>query len=133
MTFEQKEKARKLVHRLLDIVLDTNDMEARSWPETGNEPTAFFEYSGHINRLDIRFFPHGWDEDAGGGEILLMEKLDSPALTAETVDAVAKRCSEAVVRAEADKVKAEIKEVRERIEEDTIYLETLKHRLEGME
>ena len=133
MTFEQKQTARKLAHRLLDIVLDTNDMEARQWYTTGTQPTAFFEYSGHINRIDIRLCPHGWDEDTGGGEVLFAETLNSGSFTPEVVDAVAKRCSEAVVRAEADKVKAEIKETRDRIEEDTMYLETLKKRLERME
>lgn len=59
MTHDEEKLLREQMHKLLDIVLDTNGFEARKME--GRKPTAFFEYQGHVNRLGIELDPTGWN------------------------------------------------------------------------
>ena len=51
---------REKIHALLDIVLDGNGNNARSREKTGMLPTLFFNYSGHVNDIDIYLHSDGW-------------------------------------------------------------------------
>ena len=55
------QKKREQLHKILDLVLDINGLERRSQKITGNKPTAFVRYSGHINAIDIDVCKDGYD------------------------------------------------------------------------
>lgn len=59
-----KEKQREQLHKLLDIVIDGNGFERRYREYTGTLPSLFFDFSGHVNCLEIRLFPDGWESGA---------------------------------------------------------------------
>ena len=56
---EEKEK-RETLHRSLDLVLDINSFERRSVEITGDKPTAFLEFCGHISALFVSIHENGW-------------------------------------------------------------------------
>lgn len=39
---------------LITIAIENNKEYSNTW---------FFDFSGHVNKLGIRYFPLGWDED----------------------------------------------------------------------
>lgn len=51
---------RQALHRLLDVALDVNGVDARQQKTTGYLPTVFFEYYGHIGKTCIRVHENGW-------------------------------------------------------------------------
>ncbi len=55
---------RKQIHDLLDIILDINGLEPRQREKTGSQPTAFFQFSGHVAKVRIDVFENGWYTDA---------------------------------------------------------------------
>ena len=57
---DNKDIIRKQMHDLLDMVIDTNGFESRKRSETGTLPTVFFNFSGHVNNLDIDLHTDGW-------------------------------------------------------------------------
>ena len=56
---EEKEKREKL-HRILDLVLDINSFERRSVEITGDKPTAFLYFHGHVSSLNVSIHENGW-------------------------------------------------------------------------
>jgi hypothetical protein len=65
MTEKEKSLLRQQLHRLLDIVIDTNGFECRQKGMTGKQPTVWFDYSGHINHLQLEIAPEGWTSGSG--------------------------------------------------------------------
>lgn len=61
MTNDEKRAA---LHNLLDLVLDINGFEARRQEKTGDKPTLFFYFSGHVSKIKIDVFERGWREGA---------------------------------------------------------------------
>lgn len=57
-------RRRNQIHKLLDLVLDINGLEPRKQEVTGNLPTAFFEFHGHIGVVEISVHTKGWYPDA---------------------------------------------------------------------
>jgi hypothetical protein len=53
-------RKRELIHRLLDLAMDINGLEPRDQSITGNLPTVFFDFSGHVGRIDVRIYQAGW-------------------------------------------------------------------------
>ena len=53
----------KMLHHLLDLVIEINSLECRNQNVTDNKPTAFFEYSGHVSILYIRICMNGWSKE----------------------------------------------------------------------
>ncbi len=51
----------KLAHDIVDIVFDING-GAVSRKGKGH-PTAFVDYSGHVNCVSVRIYDHGWVVD----------------------------------------------------------------------
>lgn len=51
---------RKKVHEILEMVLEINSTHERRQNVTGNKPTAFFWFNGHVAGLDISVYPNGW-------------------------------------------------------------------------
>lgn len=58
-----KKRKRELLHELLDEVIDCNGFQQRQSEKTGNKPTAFFEFSGHVARISVRVHPQGFSTD----------------------------------------------------------------------
>lgn len=58
-------RRRKLIHGLLDLVLDINGEAPRNQELTGNLPTAFFDFSGHVGVVEVWVYRDGWHPDAG--------------------------------------------------------------------
>ena len=56
-----EKRRRALVHQILDVVLDINGTGCRKKEYTGNMPTAFFGFSGHISGVYVEIFRTGWD------------------------------------------------------------------------
>jgi hypothetical protein len=54
---------REQLHELLDLVLDINGMERRKRKLTGDKPTAFFNFSGHVAEVEVEVYNNGWDAE----------------------------------------------------------------------
>ena len=55
-----EKRKRRLIHELLDLALDINGLEPRNQELTGNLPTVFFNFSGHVGWIGIDLHLHGW-------------------------------------------------------------------------
>ena len=55
----EKNRRRKLTE-LFDLALQANSLECRSRRESGNLPTVFLDFSGHVSLISIRVFENGW-------------------------------------------------------------------------
>ena len=51
---------REQIHRVLDIVLDGNGLTDRQKSTTGNLPTLFFSFSGHVSKVEVDLHADGW-------------------------------------------------------------------------
>ena len=54
---------REQAHELLDLCFDINGDEKRKRSKTGELPTTFFRFSGHVNNIEINVHEKGWDRD----------------------------------------------------------------------
>lgn len=52
---------RKKIHDVLEMVLEINGTHSRDRELTGNKPTAFFYFSGHIADVAVSLYKNGWD------------------------------------------------------------------------
>ena len=82
-----KEKQREQLHKLLDIVIDGNSFERRDREITGTLPSLFFDFSGHVNSVDIRLFPDGWKVGAYQEEYEFKLENDISDKAVETIRA----------------------------------------------
>ena len=64
MMKKAEKRRRRDIHRILDMVLDINGLDARMKSKTGDLPTAFFEYSGHVTLVAVRVYKNGWYPEA---------------------------------------------------------------------
>lgn len=51
---------RQRVHKILDAVLDVNGLGERRIDKTGNLPTAFFGFRGHVGVVTVEIHAEGW-------------------------------------------------------------------------
>ena len=54
---------RREIHALLDTALDINGLFPRKREKTGDLPTVFIEFSGHIGMFYLGVHDHGWIPD----------------------------------------------------------------------
>lgn len=78
----KKEKmVRKEIHNLLDVILDINGICERRQEVSGNLPTAFFGFSGHVATVNFNVHNKGWfcgaDYDLSGCVDLVPAKLSA--------------------------------------------------------
>lgn len=134
MTNEQKEKTREQMHRLLDIVLDTNGFESRSRDETGNQPTMFFRYHGQVNQIEIDICRNGY-ETGELAETLLARYLDKPdAISDESIGYVEEICQNALTHnTKAEILRADIINQAAKVEKETARLDELREQLIELE
>ncbi|WP_317425910.1 hypothetical protein [Sellimonas intestinalis] len=55
-----EKRRRDKIHELLDLTLDINSTMPREQEKTGNKPTAFLEFMGHIGAVELKVFRKGW-------------------------------------------------------------------------
>lgn len=58
-----EDRKRQMIHEALDMVLDINGLGARKVGKTGNLPTAFFGFRGHIGTVEVEVIPDGWSPE----------------------------------------------------------------------
>lgn len=68
---------REAVHALLDTVLDINGLAPRERVETGELPTVFMNFSGHIGRIWLSVHSRGWYPDESADFQADVKSLDS--------------------------------------------------------
>ena len=56
-----EKKRRQQICKLLDLCLQINGLQESERSLTGDHPTAFLRFSGHIAKIDVQLFPEGWD------------------------------------------------------------------------
>lgn len=63
---KKKEEARRRdqIHRILDLVLDINGMQASDTELTGDHPTAFLKINGHVGLIEVWIYRTGWERCA---------------------------------------------------------------------
>lgn len=59
MAMNEKENVRK-IHEILDLVLLVNGLNERKKEVSGNMPTAFFSFSGHVAVVYVDVHANGW-------------------------------------------------------------------------
>lgn len=62
------EEKRRIAHEILDLVLDINSCDSRKKELTGDKPTAFFEFSGHVACIKTEVIKTGWEAWGLNGE-----------------------------------------------------------------
>lgn len=56
-----EKRKRKIIHEIFDKVIVINGLQASRKKDTGNHPTVFFDFSGHIGKIEVRVFSSGWE------------------------------------------------------------------------
>ena len=54
---------RKKIHDVLDMILEINGTHSRSLEKTGDKPTAFFYFYGHVASVDVKVYTDGWGNE----------------------------------------------------------------------
>lgn len=121
---EKNEILRQQMHRILDLVLDTNGFEARKRDTTGTMPTVFFDFNGHTNNLMLDLHADGWVPGESPDRQWWIH-LDEP-ISEETLNDI----QTALVNALAEKTKAQI--LKRDIERAEKELENRKQKLAEM-
>ncbi|MDO5418301.1 MAG: hypothetical protein Q4F29_13975 [Lachnospiraceae bacterium] len=75
---KRESQKRKDIHKILDLVLDINGMQASQQKVTGNHPTAFLDFAGHIGILTIDVRKNGWCPGQGYGERVEVDVRSRP-------------------------------------------------------
>ena len=69
MNNRQKRKREKMkrqsIHQILDLVLDINGLQESKKELTGDHPTAFLYFSGHVAEISVDVHENGWEPDNG--------------------------------------------------------------------
>ena len=58
-----EQRRRESIHRLIDLALDINGLGMRKQNVTGNLPTVFIYYSGHVANISVKIHSYGWRID----------------------------------------------------------------------
>lgn len=58
-----EKRMRAKVHKVVDLVLDINGLCPRRRSETGDKPTAFMYFSGHVAGISVDICKNGWSND----------------------------------------------------------------------
>lgn len=61
-----EKRRREQIHKLLDLVLDINGIGKRQKKITGSQPTAFFEFVGHVGWVEADVRPCGYEDNDDG-------------------------------------------------------------------
>ena len=111
MTHEEEKLLREQLHRILDIVIDTNGFEARARSDMGTLPAVFLDYSGHVNLLQLTIHANGW-RSGESAEKLIDCWLDKP-FTEDFLQKVEDTCKAALTNKKESDVLAKDIEIAE--------------------
>ena len=56
-----EKRRRQQICKVLDLCLQINGLQKSKKERTGDHPTAFFEFSGHVAWVEVDVHEHGWD------------------------------------------------------------------------
>lgn len=56
-----EKRRREKVLQVLDLALQVNGLNERSQKKTGNLPTVFFYFAGHVANIEIDIHKNGWN------------------------------------------------------------------------
>lgn len=92
-TSMDQERIRKQLHELFDLILDINGLESRQRKRTGDKPSAYFSFYGHVARVDLTIDPHGYEysDEAHSERINLSGYCDSELFNLDELIAVLKK------------------------------------------
>ena len=113
------EENRRKIHEILDIVLDTNTLEARTSGETGTLPTTYFSFSGISGSVEAELYPNGW---SGGTNSEVFGFYTDEEISQERIDTLRRACKAALegktgIEGAQQRVKRLEREIRERQKE----------------
>lgn len=54
---------KQMINRLVEKCIEINGLSERKKSKTGNLPTVFFEYAGHVSAFEIQIHENGWEPD----------------------------------------------------------------------
>ena len=58
-----EKRRRQQVCEVLDLCLQINGLQESKKKRTGNHPTTFFMFSGHVALVEVDVHEHGWDSE----------------------------------------------------------------------
>ena len=59
----QQNEAREIVKQIFNLALAVNPNDTTQ-DKTGNKPTVFVKFSGHVAAVDVEIYLNGWDSGA---------------------------------------------------------------------
>lgn len=62
---KQEKKKRQAVDEIFDLALQVNGLTDRRQKVTGNLPTVFVWFAGHVSNLNVQVYVNGWEENVG--------------------------------------------------------------------
>lgn len=65
MRNKQEKKKRQAVNEIFDLALQVNGLTDRRQKVTGNLPTVFVWFAGHVSNLNVQVYVNGWEENVG--------------------------------------------------------------------
>lgn len=63
MRNKQEKKKRQALNEIFDLALQVNGLTDRRKKVTGNLPTVFVWFSGHVSNLNVQVYVNGWEEN----------------------------------------------------------------------
>lgn len=60
---EQQQETREIVKQIFNLALAVNPNDTKQ-DTTGNKPTVFVSFSGHVAAVDVDIYLNGWDSGA---------------------------------------------------------------------
>lgn len=131
MTNEEKRRNRKRIHEIVDIVLDTNDLEGRTVQGTGTLPTMFLQFDGHTAFLEVALFENGWAPKVESAAVMFDA---SEPIDRRDVKALREKCEAALKNKHGVKAaRKHYEQVRQKIEEMQEELDCLEGYIEAYE
>lgn len=65
MRNKQEKKKRQAVNEIFDLALQVNGLTDRRQKVTGNLPTVFVWFAGHVSKLNVQVYVNGWERNVG--------------------------------------------------------------------
>ena len=60
-----EKRRRQQICKVLDLCLQINGLQESKKKYTGDHPTAFFRFSGHVALVEVDVHEHGWSSGTG--------------------------------------------------------------------
>lgn len=126
-----EERISQQLHEIFDICLNCNGFESRAAGETGALPTVFFDFSGHVSRLDVRIYPDGW---SSGGHCKYFQFCTDQDIRVEEIEALRAYAQHALTeKKESEVIERSILAKKEEIKNQKESLKALRKSLKKAE